>query len=165
MRHVRSDWTSDTKNDFGRPLSSRGKRDAPRTGQWLSDKRLIPDTFLSSPALRAKQTAILVAKNLDFHEKDLSWDDRIYEALLQELLAVIDEALYLADSIMLVGHNPGLDSLLTYLSIGPLKLNANGKLMTTAAVAVFDYGKVKVLYQLLNLVGLCRHLCGLKELG
>ena len=60
-------------------------------------------------------------------------------AELTTLLRAIDEFLSRTDSLMLVGHNPGLDSLVEYLSDSRPDYR-DDKLMTTATVAVFDYG-------------------------
>lgn len=141
MRHAKSDWTTDAQNDFDRPLSRRGKEDAPRIGEWLAHNEYTPGIFLSSPALRARQTSLQVAEKIGFCERDISLDKRIYGASLLDLLTVVEESIPMADCIMLVGHNPGLDTLLTYMSNDPLKFTGSGKLMTTAAVAVLDYGK------------------------
>jgi phosphohistidine phosphatase len=56
IRHAKSSWESNL-TDFERPLNERGKKDAPIMAQRLLDRKISIDTFISSPAKRAKQTA------------------------------------------------------------------------------------------------------------
>lgn len=140
MRHAKSDWTTNAGSDFDRPLAKRGIRDAPKMGRWLSEKGLVPDLIISSPALRAKQTALAVAEKLAIAEEKIVWERDIYEASLAELIEVVDDHSTLAGVQLLVGHNPGLDYLVEHLSSQQPQYDRKGKLMTTAAVAVLDFG-------------------------
>lgn len=139
MRHAKSDWSTSAASDFDRPLSRRGNRDAPRMALWLADQGLVPGLVLCSPALRTKQTVLAVVEQLNIPEQEIFWTPEIYEAPLDRLLDVLDKYASAADSVLLVGHNPGLDSLVEYLSSTP-PLYRRGKLMTTAAVAILDFG-------------------------
>jgi len=143
MRHAKSDWSTSASNDFDRPLSRRGDRDAPRMAAWLADQGLVPKMIISSPALRTKQTVLAVVEKLGIPEQDIIWDAAVYEASLDQLLEVLDKYSAAADSLLLVGHNPGLDSLVEYLSDRQPEYR-RGKLMTTAAVAVLDYGNKEI---------------------
>ena len=143
MRHAKSDWSTSASNDFDRPLSRRGDRDAPRMAAWLAQQSLLPDIIISSPALRTKQTVLAVVEKLGIPEQEIIWEASIYEASLDQLLEVLDRYSAAAESVLLVGHNPGLDSLVEYLSDRP-PLYRRGKLMTTAAVAVLDYGDKEI---------------------
>jgi len=62
LRHAKSSWKHPDVNDHDRPLNKRGKRDAPRMGEFLQDKHLVPDFIVSSTAKRARSTAKAVAK-------------------------------------------------------------------------------------------------------
>jgi len=141
MRHAKSDWSTDAATDFERPLAKRGRKDAPRMGRWLNKHDLAPDKFVSSPACRARETAMYVAEEINFSEPDIIWEERIYDGSLHDLLDVINTHSIDTNVLLLVAHNPGLDSLLEYLSGDEPVFNDTGKLMTTAAVAVLDYGK------------------------
>ena len=140
MRHAKSDWSTLADGDFTRPLAKRGLKNAPRMGQWLASQAFKPELLVSSPAERAKQTVLAVAEQLNTPEEKVNWDPRIYEATLHDLLAVLDDYAVQSDSILLVGHNPGLDSLVEYLSRERPVYSSSGKLMTTAAIAVLDFG-------------------------
>jgi phosphohistidine phosphatase len=62
LRHGKSDWSEPFRADFDRPLAKRGRKDAPRMGEVLALFQCVPDRILSSPALRARQTADLAAE-------------------------------------------------------------------------------------------------------
>lgn len=137
MRHAKSDWDSSAASDYDRPLARRGLKDAPRMGRWLKKQKLLPDRIISSPALRAKQTTEQVCQELSFATASVNYDERIYAAESAELLSVIHDIPDNVKCVILVGHNPGMDTLLQYLA-GYVAPNHSGKLMTTAAVAVLQ---------------------------
>ncbi len=139
MRHAKSDWTSDAAADFERPLSKRGCRNASQMGSWLKEQKIVPDRIVCSPATRTKMTAQIVSDQLGKKAPGIIWEDRIYEAGVEELLDVISEHGQHANCLLLIGHNPGLDALLKFLSKEQPQPDDNGKLMTTAAIAVLNY--------------------------
>ena len=139
MRHAKSDWSSDTATDFERSLSKRGIRDATRMSAWLKEQQIIPDRIVSSPATRTKMTVHIVCDGLDINTSEITWDYRIYETGIEELLEVISEYGPHANRLLLIGHNPGLDALLDFLSREKPRRNENDKLMTTAAIAILNY--------------------------
>lgn len=144
MRHAKSDWSDASRSDFDRPLTARGKKAAKQMGQWLKQKQYRIDRILCSPALRAKQTCQLAAEQLDFAQQRVLWEDRIYEASLNDLITLIDQYGAGAHTLLIVGHNPGLDQLLCHLCDDPPLANDSGKLLTTAATAVLDYGTAPI---------------------
>jgi phosphohistidine phosphatase len=135
LRHAKSDWDSGAASDFDRPLNRRGKNDAPRVGAWLYREGLVPDHVISSPAERARQTAVKVCKGLELSKKQIVWNPEIYEADLSGLLAVLARCPSDARTVLLVGHNPGLESLVQYLAGDDLEGVKDGKLLPTATVA------------------------------
>ncbi len=156
MRHAKSDWNAGLA-DFERPLNQRGIKSAKKISKKLEEDDLVPDSIVSSPAKRTRDTVKILCENLNLDEKIITWDKRIYEASLTDLLNVIDELKSDAKCQLIVGHNPGLDELVNYLSSDEPQYNETGKLMTTAAVAVFDFGKkqitpVKKSAQLINIL-------------
>ena len=144
MRHAKSDWSDASRSDFDRPLTARGKKAAKQMGQWLKQKQYRIGRILCSPARRAKQTCLLVAEQLDFSQQHVLWEDKIYEASLNDLIALIDQYGAGAHTLLIVGHNPGLDQLLCHLSHDRPLANESGKLLTTAATAVLDYGTAPI---------------------
>ncbi|MBF0138219.1 MAG: histidine phosphatase family protein [Magnetococcus sp. DMHC-1] len=115
MRHAKSDWDAQAHSDFDRPLAKRGWRDAPRMGQWLLSERMQPDFVVSSPAKRARQTVIEVCTALKINPDTIQWQPKIYEAGVGELLRVLAVVPPASQCTLLVGHNPGLEMLLTHL--------------------------------------------------
>lgn len=108
VRHAKSSWKNAALADIDRPLSGRGKRDAPRMGVFLAEQGLRPDIILSSPARRARKTARLLARQLSDIEKSFLSDPALYEAgadMLLQRVRAFDETW---QHILLVGHNPGL---------------------------------------------------------
>ena len=108
MRHAKSDWDSGPGSDFDRPLAKRGERDAPRMGRWLREQALIPDRVVSSPAVRARQTCLLVCEALAIKKGQIHWEPEIYAAEVTTLLNVLARCPEKTQRLLLVGHNPGL---------------------------------------------------------
>jgi len=112
IRHAKSSWSDLSRGDFDRPLNTRGLGDAPRMGAHLKAFGLAPvDRIVSSPALRARTTAELIAEALGMASGSITLERRIYEASssgLLELVRGLDEA---DCHVVLVGHNPGFEGL------------------------------------------------------
>nr|MBS0019822.1 histidine phosphatase family protein [Gammaproteobacteria bacterium] len=135
LRHAKSAWDTGVVNDFDRPLSKRGKQDAPRVGGWLRQQGLVPDVVVSSPAKRARKTTIKVCRELGIPKQEIWWEPRVYAATTETLLGVLSECRADAQILLLVGHNPGLENLLGYLCGSAVSLPADGKLLPTATLA------------------------------
>ncbi|HYN78281.1 MAG TPA: histidine phosphatase family protein [Lamprocystis sp. (in: g-proteobacteria)] len=133
LRHTKSDWDADAASDFDRPLARRGKHDAPKIGAWLYREGLVPDYVVSSPARRARQTAVKVCKALEIGKDRISWDTDIYDATLGALLDVVGRCPAASTTTLLVGHNPGLEALVRHLSGDDLAPPPDGQLTPTGA--------------------------------
>lgn len=116
VRHAKSSWKNRGLPDHERPLSKRGRRDAPVIGRRLAERGVEVELILSSPAARAMATAEAVAQELEYPWDEIVEDERLYEAEAEEILAVIEEQDDWIDCLMLIGHNPGLTALADYLS-------------------------------------------------
>ena len=138
LRHAKSAWNTDATTDFERPLDKRGKKDAPRMGIWLQKQGLIPNHTVSSPAKRAKKTARRVCKALGIDRGLILWDARIYEANASTLLAVLADCPQDNKIVLLVGHNPGLETLLVYLCGSGIPMPEDGNLLPTCTLARLD---------------------------
>jgi len=108
IRHAKSSWTDASLNDFDRPLNDRGKRDAPEMAKRLSDKKIKIDTFISSPAKRAKKTALFFAKEFGVDEKDVIYKTELYAAPSEVFYDVIEKLDDDADHVAIFSHNPGI---------------------------------------------------------
>lgn len=118
LRHAKSSWKHTGMHDHDRPLNKRGKKEAPLVGVFLKEKDLVPDLILSSTARRARDTAQAVLEESGFDG----------EVELHQDLYLSDTACYLdilrsvpdhASRVLVVGHNPDLEELLTLLTDVP----------------------------------------------
>ncbi len=141
MRHAKSSWNSDAVSDFDRPLNRRGQTDAPRMGKWLAQQQSEPDSIMVSPALRTRQTIAAVIDAANWQGGDVQWQQDIYGAGARCLLSLIHDLPETTDTALIVGHNPAMDDLVDYLSMEPVRLSENGKLMATASIAVFSFSR------------------------
>ena len=130
LRHAKSSWDDAGLSDFDRPLNDRGVRAAGIMGGVMRERDFRPQIIVCSTALRARRTAELVTQALDF-AGEIVYDDRIYEASTHRLVEVAASINDKCASSMLVGHNPGMEGLILYLT-GTLVP------MATASLAVID---------------------------
>jgi phosphohistidine phosphatase len=115
MRHAKSSWKDPKLTDHERPLNKRGKKDAPRMGQLLNERKLVPQLIVSSTARRARQTAEAVAEASGF-EGNINFLDHLYMAEAEEFIQTLKEVPDEYDRVLIIGHNPGLETLLQVLS-------------------------------------------------
>ena len=138
MRHAKSDWASGAEDDFGRPLNARGMRDARLMGHWLAQSGQVPERILSSPARRTRQTLELMSEGAGINLLGRTdWHDDLYHASLTTLCAVLAKSVALTD-LLLLGHNPGLEELVTSLLDGLVPLARHQKILPTGAVYVLE---------------------------
>jgi phosphohistidine phosphatase len=135
MRHAKSSWGTPGLPDAERGLTSRGRRDATRMGNWLAGSDRMPDHVVCSTALRARGTVERVVDALGIDLDDVRWEERIYEAMPADLLGVLAATPGGAQRVLLIGHNPGLEILVERLARGSVVMPPDGKFFPTAAVA------------------------------
>lgn len=109
LRHAKTERTAPGERDRDRKLMKRGRADAPVIGAYMAHHRLIPDLAVVSPAMRAQETWTLIAGAFAKPPRSIS-EERIYNASPEALLAVI-AGVRKAETLLLVGHNPGLQDL------------------------------------------------------
>jgi phosphohistidine phosphatase len=139
LRHAKADWPS--VPDHERPLADRGRLDASAAGRRFADDGITPDLAVCSTAERTRETWKLAAHELPHRPKTV-YDERLYDASLGELLALLGETPEQIDSLVLIGHNPGMHAL-----AGALAGSAEGDAQTrmnrigfpTAAFAVLTF--------------------------
>jgi phosphohistidine phosphatase len=115
MRHAKSSWKDHKLKDIKRPLTKRGKSDAPFMGQILADKELVPQMILCSPALRARTTAELVVEKCGY-KGEITYVDSFYlaePAVYSGALCSLPDEI---ERVLLIGHNPGMEGLVQILS-------------------------------------------------
>ena len=138
LRHAKSDWGSPDQLDIDRPLNQRGQTSAVLIGQWLQQQHIQPEWAICSSALRVRETMAGLDKNINLPESLIQFDQSLYLAGLNTLLDNLSQCPDDMDHILLVGHNPGLEELLTYLCGPDLPRTTSGKLMTTATLACIN---------------------------
>jgi phosphohistidine phosphatase SixA len=116
LRHAEAVPIETSGNDQQRPLSERGRREAHAAGQWLAAHRSRPDRVLCSPSQRTGETAQLALAEMDKSPAP-QLASEIYDASPGELLALLDQHND-AGTVMLVGHNPGIERLVALLVEG-----------------------------------------------
>jgi phosphohistidine phosphatase len=131
LRHAKSSWKDKTLTDFERPLNSRGRKAAETMSVFFKQEKVNPDLILSSCATRARQTVDILVRSARLRT-DLRFDERIYEASVSRLLEVITQIEKSARAVLIVGHNPGLEELLS-------SLTTQTETMPTAALAKISF--------------------------
>lgn len=106
VRHAKSSWDDMTLSDIDRPLGVRGLRDAPRMAAYLKEKGLKPDALVSSPALRALETATIFGQHFGIQPDDITVINSLYEASPQRVLDVVQKLPDHRQAVMIFGHNP-----------------------------------------------------------
>ena len=118
-------------SDFERPLKRRGREAAQLVGERLAQEKLKNPVLICSPAVRTRETAELVLKSSKLRVEE-RWDERIYEASLRDLLQVVSEIPDDKKVAILIGHNPGFEELLAFLT-------GESRRMPTAALAKIEF--------------------------
>jgi len=116
FRHAKSTWGEFGTDDPDRPLHPIGEKNAPLMGDVLKDRKLKPDLIVTSTAKRARLTAELISEPLNYDTEKIIINEDIYEAGIEELLHIIQSLQKKINSVILIGHNPGLTLLANYLS-------------------------------------------------
>jgi phosphohistidine phosphatase len=115
LRHAKSSWNNATLRDFDRPLKKRGREAAERIGDRVAEENLGNPLVICSPAVRTRETAAIVLKHANLTVEP-HFDDRIYEASLRELTQIVAEITDDQDVAIMIGHNPGFEELLAFLT-------------------------------------------------
>ena len=115
LRHAKSEKAEAGQRDHARRLNARGRDDAPMIGAYMARHGLVPDRALVSSAARTRETwervaAALAAQPQAIHE------ERLYNANSEGILALVKETESGVRTLLLVGHNPGLEDLIEHLT-------------------------------------------------
>jgi len=110
IRHTQKDSIENFNDDYDVTLTQKGKEDAKKLGIKLKEKNIIPDLIVSSPAIRARTTADIIAKQINY-KKSIMFNEVIYQAFLNELIESITYTFDTVNSLMIIGHNPALTAL------------------------------------------------------
>lgn len=114
LRHAHAEPARGGQSDLERELSEEGEAEAEAAARWLARHTRVARA-LRSPAVRTRQTLERVLAVSGY--QDVREDPRIYEATAGDLIEVIDHHRGAGD-LLIVGHNPGLETLVALLATG-----------------------------------------------
>ena len=130
LRHAKSSWSDQGLDDHDRPLNKRGRLAAPKMGNLLLEAELTPDLVMPSSALRARQTAALVAEAVGY-DGQIEPQADLYLAAPSASLHELARRPETVELPLLIGHNPGIEELVGWLT-------GQEVAMPTAALAVVE---------------------------
>lgn len=111
LRHGKADRPAGMLSDKERPLLKHGVEETAKICRKMARKGMIPEAIIASTAVRARQTAEAAARELDFDRERIETAEVIYGAEADELGRFLRHQSDDRASLMLVGHNPGLEDL------------------------------------------------------
>jgi len=114
LRHAKAERLQAGGRDLDRVLAARGRADAKTLGAYLTRHALIPDRAVVSTSARTCETWTLLAAAMG-KTPPVSFDERIYDAVPGTVLQVIKETAPDTGTLMVIGHNPGLQELAAML--------------------------------------------------
>ena len=126
LRHAKSSWQDQEAEDLERRLSKRGREAASAMAQYLSKQGIVPAQILCSPARRTRETLERIEKKLDA-AIPIRFEKGIYNAEAPALLRRLRRLSDALPSVMVIGHNPGLERLALMLT-GDGEATARNKL-------------------------------------
>jgi phosphohistidine phosphatase len=118
VRHANAEPQGDGSNDFGRRLTRRGDAEADALAHGLLEEGLIPDQLTTSPAPRARETAEILARQLELPRSIVNLDAQLYLASPVDMLRTVRAQEPHVQHFMMVGHNPGISELARLLAAG-----------------------------------------------
>ena len=110
LRHAKSAWSDPSLDDADRPLAPRGERAAKRIAKELHRRKVRPELVLCSSSLRTRQTLAAIERSLG-EDCLVELEPRLYAASAEALLTRLRAVPGPVRSVMLIGHNPGLQDL------------------------------------------------------
>ncbi|MBC7951915.1 MAG: histidine phosphatase family protein [Rhodospirillaceae bacterium] len=139
LRHAKSSWDDPAVDDFERGLNNRGRKAARIMAKYLGKTRIRPAMILCSAATRTRATFEIIAPKLA--GVPVSFENELYEAAKGDLLDRLHRLDDHLQSVMLIGHNPGLERLTSFLCTGhgePQALSRLAEKFPTGALAVLE---------------------------
>ena len=137
LRHAKSSWDDQTLADHDRPLAPRGRRAAKVIAKHLGRKGISPELVLCSPSTRTRQTLKRLSPGLG-KNAEVQIEPELYAAQARDLLDVLQKVPDEVESVMLIGHNPGIQDLALSLASAGSKIPRLRSKFPTAALATFE---------------------------
>lgn len=111
LRHAKSGWDDPVARDFDRPLNKKGEKAAHIMGEWMASNGITFEHVIASPAVRVIDTLDCLWAGYG-RKIEPTWERRIYLASSATLLDVVRECSDDHDSLLMVGHNPGMEDVI-----------------------------------------------------
>ena len=112
LRHAKSSWKDESLADRDRPLAGRGRRAAAAMAEHFAAQGIVPGLVLCSTAVRTHQTYA----RLELGDVPVRYEPGIYGASADELLTLLRTVPDTVDTLLMIGHNPGLEDLALLLA-------------------------------------------------
>ncbi len=135
LRHAKSSWADTGIGDLDRPLTRRGQRAAEKIANHLRQQGVAPAIVLCSSASRARETLAVVAPAFG-RATEHAVEKGLYAASAAELLSRLRRIPDRTPSVMIIGHNPGLQDLALTLAEHGAQLERLREGFPTAGLAV-----------------------------
>jgi phosphohistidine phosphatase len=119
LRHAKSSWADEDMTDHERPLNPRGITAAGRMGRLCKELDLVPDRILTSDACRTRETVAGLTEASGF-QGTVTQTRSLYLASPQSILETVREFGGEARRLLVVGHNPGMQTLMSKLASTPI---------------------------------------------
>jgi phosphohistidine phosphatase len=110
MRHGKKEESNSDEYDYDIELAKKGKDDSKTVSKKLKDQNHNIDLIVSSPAIRARQTAEIVSKTIQY-DKNIMYNEVIYQAFVNEIVESVSYTFDTVDNLLVIGHNPALTAL------------------------------------------------------
>lgn len=137
LRHAKSDWNNTFLSDFERPLNQRGRRSASKIASFISTNKIRPELILCSSARRTRETLEIIQHSFN-PKTEFSIENELYASSVYDLIKRIQRVPDSIKSLMIIGHNPGMQDLSLQLSTSSeLRDQISEKFPTGALVDVF----------------------------
>jgi phosphohistidine phosphatase len=115
VRHAKSSWKEPGLSDYERPLARRGRRAARKLARYLAQQRFSPGLVLCSSTRRTQQTLELLRPVLK-EDVEVQVEEGLYGASADVLMDRLHRLPETVGSVVLIGHNPGLQDLALQLA-------------------------------------------------
>jgi len=115
VRHCKSSWADLSLSDFDRPLNKRGNIDGELMSNYLREKEKKIDKLILSTSKRTRLTSKYFTEKIHFDS--ISYLDELYHASYSDIINIISKVENNFNSVMVIGHNPGLTELINKYTI------------------------------------------------
>lgn len=137
LRHAKAVPWGSMPDDFSRPLNDIGIAHAEAVAQWILDNLELPEMILCSPSQRTRETLQPLIERADQLEQGTRFLPQVYGASVGTLINVLDHAFAESDSVLVVGHNPGLE----YIVFESIRQSESRKIkrLATGTLVVIEF--------------------------